>query len=148
MDFLLVVPSMSGLGHIEWWIIPYFSLASCVYYSDLLFLPLFSYMIRLVFDNVSDKGRKLVVGDDVCFITGIGGTVARDYCCIEVTIKWCTHHSWLDSLFMLFSDFKAQGLRNIPKPLRTALIEIFHSGIKTNIHPLPVSWYFISCSLW
>ena len=48
-----------------------------------------------VFGNVPDKGRLLVVkGDDVHFITVIGGTVASAFIIL----------SWI--LSMLFSDFK------------------------------------------
>ena len=48
--------------------------------------------------------------------------------------------------WMLFSDFRACGLISIPTPI-TELSKIFHVDAKTNIHPLPVSWYFISL-LW
>ena len=51
-------------------------------------------------ENVSDKGRYLVVErDNVCLISGISRTVARDDCCAGVTIKWNTHHSRLDFLY-------------------------------------------------
>ena len=52
--------------------------------------------------------------------------------------------SWI--LFMLFSDFKAQEPGSIPTPPMTTMIE-FLADAKTNIYPLPVSWYFISSSL-
>ena len=46
---------------------------------------------------------------------------------------------------MLFSDLKSQELGNILTP---AMIEFFQAGVKTNVYPLPVSWYFKSSSLW
>ena len=49
---------------------------------------------------------------------------------------------------MLFSNFNAEGLRGIPTLPLTALTEFFHGNTETNVHPLPVSWYFISSSLW
>ena len=55
---------------------------------------------------------------------------------------------------MLFSGFRARGPINIPAPPTVTLKEFFHANVKTNIHPLPVSWYLISllwiylCSCW
>ena len=44
--------------------------------------------MNVVFGNVSDRERQLVVeGNDVCFITGISGTVAKDDCCAGAAIK-------------------------------------------------------------
>ena len=40
------------------------------------------------------RGDKLIVEvDDVLFITGIDVTVAWNDCCVEVAVKWSTHHS-------------------------------------------------------
>ena len=48
---------------------------------------------------------------------------------------------------MLFSDFRARGPISIPTLAIAALTEFFHADVGTNVHSLPVSWYFIS-SLW
>ena len=48
---------------------------------------------------------------------------------------------------MLFSDFRACVPINIPKLPIAALTEFFYAYAETNIHPLPVLWYFIY-SLW
>ena len=45
---------------------------------------------------------------------------------------------------VLFGDFRARALRSIPQ----TLTEFFHADSETNAHTLPVSWYFISSSLW
>ena len=45
---------------------------------------------------------------------------------------------------MLFSDFRAHGPISIPTSHIPALTEFFHADTKTNVHPLLVSWYFIS----
>ena len=49
---------------------------------------------------------------------------------------------------ILFYDFRVRGSRSFPTPSMMALIEIFHKDAEINVHPLPVSWYFISTSLW
>ena len=49
---------------------------------------------------------------------------------------------------MLLSDFRACRLLSIPTPSIMALTEFFHDDAVTNVHPLPVSWYFISSLLW
>ena len=41
-----------------------------------------------------------------------------------------------------------QGLRGIPTLPMTALTENFKADAATNVHPLPVSRYFISGLLW
>ena len=46
-------------------------------------------------------------------------------------------------VFVLFSDFKARELRSIPAPSMVALMRFFHANTETNVHPSPVSWYFI-----
>ena len=51
-------------------------------------------------------------------------------------------------LSILFSDFKAQGLRSIQTSLMVALTEFFYANAKTNAHPLQASWYFSSSSPW
>ena len=53
---------------------------------------------------------------------------------------------WIFSI--LFSALIALGLSSIPTPPMVALMEFFHADADTNVHPLPVSWYFISSSLW
>ena len=45
--------------------------------------------------------QQIVEGDDVCFITGIAGTVEKGDCCAGVAIKWGTHYSWLDFLYAI-----------------------------------------------
>ena len=40
------------------------------------------------------------------------------------------------------------GLRRIPIPAKMAWRSFFHENIVTNIHSLPISWYFISSLLW
>ena len=47
----------------------------------------------------------------------------------------------------LFNDFRSRGPISIPTPPIASLTEFFHTDAETNVHPLPVSWYFIS-SLW
>ena len=54
--------------------------------------------------------------------------------------------SWISS--MLFSDFKAWGLRSIPTPPVAELTEFFHADADTTVHPFLSSWYFSSSSLW
>ena len=62
--------------------------------SSLLFffsIHVFSNDYKVVFGNASIKRRLLVVeGDNVCFITGTGGTVAVDDCCAGVAVKGAT----------------------------------------------------------
>ena len=50
-------------------------------------------------------------------------------------------------LSMLFRDLKAPKLKNIPTLPMMVLSAFFHADAETNIHPLPVSLYFNSCSL-
>ena len=45
---------------------------------------------------------------------------------------------------MLFSDFRARGPISIPTPPIVALTKFFYADTETNVHLLPVSWYFIS----
>ena len=53
----------------------------------------------------------------------------------------------LGSIFlMLLGDFRTHRLISIPTPPIT-LLTIFYADDKTNAHPSPISWYFIS-SLW
>ena len=54
-----------------------------------------STMIRMLFGNVLDKRRKLLIeaSDDVCFITDISGPVSGDYCRTGVAFKCSAHHS-------------------------------------------------------
>ena len=46
-------------------------------------------------------------------------------------------HNWVFS--MLFSDFKALGMRSIPQPPLTVLTELFHITAMASFHPLQVS---------
>ena len=48
---------------------------------------------------------------------------------------------------MLFCDFRVRDPISIPTPFIAVLTEFSHADAETNVHPLPVSWYFIS-SLW
>ena len=48
---------------------------------------------------------------------------------------------------MPISYFRAHGLIRIPALPIAALTEFSHADVETNVHPLSVSWYFIS-SLW
>ena len=45
---------------------------------------------------------------------------------------------------MLFSDFRAHGPLSLLAPSFAALTEFFDVDAETTVHPLPVSWYFIS----
>ena len=45
---------------------------------------------------------------------------------------------------MLFSDLRACGSISISTLLITALTEFFHTDAEKNVHPLPVTCYFIS----
>ena len=47
---------------------------------------------------------------------------------------------------MLFSAFNALGPISIPYPPTVAFTEFFHTDTVASVHPLPVSWYLISCS--
>ena len=47
--------------------------------------------MKVVFGIVPDKGRYLVEEGNVRFITGIGGTVAKDGCYVGFAIKWSTY---------------------------------------------------------
>ena len=49
---------------------------------------------------------------------------------------------------MLLSDFRTWGLISIPILPIMVLTEFFFTDVETSIHPLPVSWYLISTSLW
>ena len=49
---------------------------------------------------------------------------------------------------MLLSDFRARGLRSIPTLPMTELTEFLPADADSNIHPLPISLYFTSASLW
>ena len=79
---------------------------------------------NVVFGNVSDKGRLLVVEGD------------KDH----IFLTWI--------FLMLLSDFEVQGLRSIPTSPLMALTEFLNADAETNVLPLPVLWYFISTSLW
>ena len=46
---------------------------------------------------------------------------------------------------ILLSDFTDRGSISIPTP---PMAEFFHADTETNVHPLPVSWYFISSQYW
>ena len=65
-----------------------------LYKQNLLFpsLSMWAFMPQpmfVVFGNVSDKGKLIIVEvDDVCFFPGFCGTVARDNCCVGIAIKW------------------------------------------------------------
>ena len=48
---------------------------------------------------------------------------------------------------MLLRVFDALGPISIPTPHTVALIGVFHADTVASVHPLPVSWYFIS-SVW
>ena len=48
---------------------------------------------------------------------------------------------------MLLNDFRACGLMSILTHTIAALTEFFYADAERNVHPLPVSWHFIS-SLW
>ena len=48
---------------------------------------------------------------------------------------------------VLFSDFRARVPISVPTPHIVTLTECFHADAKTNVHPLHLSWYFISL-LW
>ena len=48
----------------------------------------------------------------------------------------------------LLSDFRAQEQRSIPTYPITTLTQLIQADAGINIHPLPVSSYFISCSQW
>ena len=65
---------------------------------------------------------------DIQFITGIGGTVAREDCCAHIILSWV--------LSKIFSNFKAQGLTSIPTPPMT---EFFYVHDKINVQLLLVS---------
>ena len=47
-------------------------------------------------------------------------------------------------LSTLCIDFKAQEPRSIPTPPMKSLTEFFHVDNETNVHLLPVPWYFNS----
>ena len=49
---------------------------------------------------------------------------------------------------MLSYNFRTGGLRSIPTFPMMVLTEFFHADTETNVHLLPVAWYFISNSLW
>ena len=49
---------------------------------------------------------------------------------------------------MLLSDFNALNPISMPTPPTVALIEFFHTDTLASVHPLPVSWYFISPFPW
>ena len=51
----------------------------------------------------------------------------------------------LGCIFLILS--KVLGPIRIPTPLIMVLTEIFHADAKTNLHRLPVSWYFKSLLL-
>ena len=76
--------------------------------------------------------------EDIHFITVIGGTIAIDNHCREVAIKCKPIFGWV--FFLLLSDFKIWGLRNIPMVPIAALTMFFYADAETNIHSLPVSW--------
>ena len=82
----------------------------------------------------------MVESGGVRFPTDIGETVQGDDCCagVAVVILGCIFS-------MLFWGFRAGGLRRIPTSTMTPLTEFFH--VNSNVHPLPVSRYFISSSL-
>ena len=93
---------------------------------------------------VGQEKIAIVEGGDVCFITGTSGRQLLCKGCLNVAHIILL--GWI--LCMLSSDFKAQGVRSILTPPMTALTEFFHANAETNAPPLPVSWYFISCSLY
>ena len=95
---------------------------------------------KVVFGNVSDKGRWYLVVDfdDVCFITNIGWTVARNHHSAGFAIKWNKHDTRLNPLSLLASDYKARGQRTISTLSMTPLTESFHADAEINVHPLPV----------
>ena len=49
---------------------------------------------------------------------------------------------------MLLSDFRPRGPISIPISLSRRWQIFFYADAETNVYPLPVSWYFISSSLW
>ena len=49
---------------------------------------------NVVFGNITDKEKKLVLeGDDVRFISGVGGSVVGIDCCAGVAVKCCYYDS-------------------------------------------------------
>ena len=97
--------------------------------------------------SVSSRSWFVVEGGVIRFITGVGGLLRKMI--VEKGLLSNVAHiilNWV--IMMLFSDFKAQGLRCIPKPPMTAITEFFDADAETNVYPLPVSWYFKSSSLW
>ena len=69
---------------------------------------------NIVFGNVLDKGRWLIIGDnDVYFIT-------------DIILGWI--------FSILFSDFNAHEQRSIHTPLMMALINFFHANADMNVY--------------
>ena len=57
---------------------------------------------KVGFVNASDKGRLIVIeGANVCFITSIGGNIARDYFYAGIAIKCCTLRYQLNFLYAI-----------------------------------------------
>ena len=82
-----------------------------------------------------------------CSIYGIDRTVARDNCCAGLLLNIA--NIFLRCIIsMLFSDFKARGLKSILTFPMSALTKFFHADTDTNVHLLLGSWYFSSSSLW
>ena len=91
-----------------------------------------------VFGNVFDKARLLIIEIwDVRFNSGINGTIIRRLLCVKGLLFNIAHIILSRILFILFIDFKASGLGNIPTLPITAFTEFFLPDANIVIHPLP-----------